>query len=61
MRQSPAIRASRPLRKPALGAKKPAIRAPRLDAEARAEFLAELERRMGVKPILGRTGMRPGY
>lgn len=42
----------------------PARRFPLPEAElraARAALIAEAERIMGVKPILGRTGPRPGY
>lgn len=42
----------------------PSRRFPLPDADlraARAALIAEAERIMGVKPILGRTGPRPGY
>lgn len=51
-------------RAPASRPDAPARRFPLPEAElraARAALIAEAERIMGVKPILGRTGPRPGY
>lgn len=61
MRNSPTLSTSRPGNGQTQRSDNRVSRLSRLDAEARAELLAELERRMGVKPILGRTGLRPGY
>lgn len=37
------------------------IRLERPDPRTRAALIAEAERIMGVAPIHGRTGLRPGY